>query len=372
MIQIPISELKKARTLLSRVRYTQCTLPPLKHILARVDGTGITLAVSDLDHWLETRIDLPGIPNRPAEFLIPIEALNAAVKADKASDVRLYPKGRKGHRELKLVAISGGMKIESMHSTADWEEFPNRPVIDGTDTLLPAATMAALKAVAPCASTNEKREILRGVYFTPEEGGMLITTDGKRLAGAPATIPERNLVLPTPAVKVLGHRDFLTGDVTVTIPDDEEKHLVAFRAGDHVLISKTIEGSYPSYQQVIPREQPHSVTIPEEQRGAVCKWLRSQKGRAEGVSLSVDKPGLLTLTQTDERGITVALITVPVEVIGTPPVISFRPSYLADALSIGGILGLSHEISPGMAKGPGGQFCVVMPLRTKAIAQTAA
>jgi len=61
------------------------------------------------------------------------------------------------------VSISGGMRIESMHATADWEDFPDRPVIHGTDTLLPATTMAALKTVAPCASTNEKRKILNGV-----------------------------------------------------------------------------------------------------------------------------------------------------------------------------------------------------------------
>ena len=359
MIQIPIAALKKARTLLGRVRFAQCKLPALNHILARIDGAELTLAVSDLDHWLETRITLPAVPTGPAgpdSFLIPAEALNAAVQADKGSDVLLHPKGRKGHRELKLVAISGGMRIESMHATADCEDFPERPVIHGTDTLLPATTMAALQTVAPCASTNEQRQILNGVFFTPEGGGMLIATDGKRLAGAPATVPERNLILPTPAVKVLAHRDFLAGDVTLTLPDDEEKHLVAFRAGDHVLISRAIEGSYPNYRQVIPREQAHSVTIPEQQRGAVIKWLRSQKGRAEGVRLSVDKPGRLTLTQTDGSGTTIALITVPVDVQGTPPVITFCPRYLADALGIGATLGLSDEMNPGMTRTDEGRF----------------
>ena len=63
----------------------------------------------------------------------------------------------------------------------------------------------------------------------------------------------------------------------------------------HELSATAEAGCYPNYQHVIPREQAHAVTIPEEQRDAVCKWLRSQKGRAEGVSLSVDKPGHLTL-----------------------------------------------------------------------------
>jgi DNA polymerase-3 subunit beta len=372
MIQIPIAALKKARTLLGRVRSAQCKLPVLNHILARIDSTGITLAVSDLDHWLETRIPLPVSPNGPTEFLIPNEALTAAVKADNSSSVILHPKGRNGHRELKLVAISGGMRVESNHATADWEDFPARPVIDGTSTLLPAATMAALKTVAPCASTDDKRQVLQGVFFDPEDGGMLVATDGRKLAGAPATVPESKFILPSPAVKVLGHSDFLKGDVTVTLPDDTEKNLAAFRAGDHVLMSKTIVGNYPNYQQVIPSKQDHSVTIADDRRDAVCKWLRSQKGRAESVRLSIDKPGQLTLTQTDRSGSTIAIITVPVEIQGVPPVISFDPKNMADALVIGGTLGISDAMNPGMTRTPGGRFCVVMPLRTKVAAQAAA
>ena len=80
--------------------------------------------------------------------------------------------------------------------------------------------------------------------------------------------------------------------------------------------------------------------------------------------LSVDQPSQLTLTQADGKGATIALITVPVAVKGTPPVIAFSPSYLADALGIGGTLGLSDEMNPGMTRTPDGCFCVIMPMRT--------
>ena len=88
--------------------------------------------------------------------------------------------------------------------------------------------------------------------------------------------------------------------------------------------------------------------------------------------LSVDKPGRLTLTQEDAHGITIALITVPVEIQGNPPVITFSPKYLADAFEVGGILHLSDEMNPGMMRTPEGRFCVVMPMRTRAAAQSAA
>jgi hypothetical protein len=197
MIKIPVSALKAARKLLTRLPFTRCSLPVLGHVLARTDAEGITLAVTDLDSWLETRITLPTPTTGPAAFLIPSAALAAAVKADKGSEVILMPKGRAGHRELKLITISGGMRIESMHSAADWEDFPDRPSVEGPAAEIPAATFDALKAVAPCASRDEKRQVLGGVLFSPEDGngsgnganGMLIATDGKHLAGPPALVP---------------------------------------------------------------------------------------------------------------------------------------------------------------------------------------
>ncbi|CAN5151422.1 hypothetical protein BH23VER1_BH23VER1_32620 [soil metagenome] len=372
MIKIPIAALQRARTLLSRASFAKCNLPAPSHVLARTDGPDLVLAVSAPDLWLETRIRLPAPPTGPAGFLIPAGALAAAARADRGSTVLLQPTGRRGHRELEIVTVSGGMRTGAMHATADREDFPARPAAGGPATVLPAATMAALQAVAPCASTDGTRQVLNGVLFTPGGGGMLITTDGRRLAGAPAAVPGRELILPNQAARVLGHPDFLGGDVALTLSADEEERLVEFQAGDHVLICRTVEGRYPDYRQVVPREQPHAVTIPEDQRAAICKWLRSQNGRAGSVRLSIGKPGHLTLTQADGGGTTVALITVPVQIQGTPPAISFDPKYLADAIGIGGILGLSDGQDPGMARTPDGRFCVVMPMRTTAGARTAA
>ena len=89
----------------------------------------------------------------------------------------------------------------------------------------------------------------------------------------------------------------------------------------------------------------------------VC-WLRG--GR---VRLSVERSGELTLSRSGAQGIA-ATLRVPATIIGIPPAISFHPGYLAEALEIGGTLRLSDEMSPGMTEGPGGRFCVVMPLRT--------
>ncbi len=55
-LTILVSDLIAARKLLTRIPFARLKLPVLTHILATVDAAGLTLAVTDLDHWLETRI----------------------------------------------------------------------------------------------------------------------------------------------------------------------------------------------------------------------------------------------------------------------------------------------------------------------------
>jgi DNA polymerase-3 subunit beta len=247
--------------------------------------------------------------------------------------------------------------------TAD--EFPARPVVKGSITALPKETFASLDIVAGCVSTDATRYVLNGVHFTPEDGGMLIATDGRRLAGAPARVPGRSFTLPNTAVHVLVHPDFSTRDAAVQQADDDDGEKgthIQFRSGPHTLIAKTIEGHYPNYRNVIPGYLPQSVTIPETHRPALIAWLRSLKGKSNSVRLTWETPGHLTLTHRDYDTVG-ATLQVPVTIDGQPPVIAFEPKYLADALEIGPTLRLVDKLNPGTATGPSGNFCVLMSLR---------
>jgi len=159
------------------------------------------------------------------------------------------------------------------------DEFPVRPIVKGPITALPKEIFAALGIVAGCASTDATRYILNGVHFTPADGGMLIATDGNRLAGAPARVPNRAFVLPTTTVHVLLHPDFSTRDAAVLQADGEDADKgtnLQFRSGSHTLIARIIVGQYPNYRNVISGHLPESVTIPETHRCALIAWLRGE------------------------------------------------------------------------------------------------
>ncbi|MEY3897055.1 MAG: polymerase beta subunit, central domain [Verrucomicrobiota bacterium] len=79
--------------------------------------------------------------------------------------------------------------MKSVYHPGAADDFQARPIVKGRITALPRETFAALGIVAVCASTDATRHILNAVHFNPNDGGMLIATDEKRLAGAPARVP---------------------------------------------------------------------------------------------------------------------------------------------------------------------------------------
>ncbi len=361
-ILIPSNTLRDAKKLFSRLKHLRCKLPMLRHLLLTADPEGIRLAATDLDHWLETSISDDGC--EPLSFLIPPEAMEAACRADKGTLVSFTPCGGKRSRELRLTLQTGGIESTSVYPTLDAKEFPERPETMGTVTAVPPATMEGLAHVAGCASTDTTRHILNGVLFTPEDGGRLAATDGRRLACCPATVPPQSFVLPNGACHILGHPDFTADLATITWIDhkDEEKRRVAIKCGRHQLVSKPLVGNYPNYKQVIPAHAQELAVIPHDRKPGLIAWLRSLGKDQASVRLDWHKRGQLTLTHRDASGHS-ATMQVPVEIHGTPPVIAFNARYLADALEIGSTLCLSDELSPGICRHPTGRFCVIMPMR---------
>jgi len=365
-ILIPINSLKAARKLLTRIPFARLKLPALTHVLATIDAAGLSLAVTDLDHWLEIRLPATLPSHAPASFLIPAEALAAAARADRGSSARLEISGDPENPVLRLTVSCGGMAVDAVYYPVAADQFPPRPTVEGRIHALPKETFQALARVASCASTDATRHVLNGVLFSPADGGILIATDGRRLAGAPASVPCREFILPNAAARVLCHADFLVRDAAIIqpAPPDPADLRVQFRSGPLTFIARTIEGQYPDYRRVIPTHIPEVITIQENRKPALISWLRSLRGRCESVRLTWERPSHVTLTGT-ESGTTTATLQVPVVIEGKPPEISFSPAYLADALQIGSTLKLTDELSPGLASDSFGNFCLIMSRRDR-------
>ena len=366
-IILPTRVLRECKRLFGRLRHTRKTLPVLTHILLQAGPGGIRLTVTDLDHWIESHVSTG--PFEPVRFLIPPDAMDTACRADRGTFATFTSYGGRRNKELGLVITQGGIEATSLHPTLDANEFPELPALEGETITLPPDTLRNLDSVAGCVSKDITRHILNGVFFTPDEGGRLVATDGKRLAVCPVEAPPQSFVLPSPAVSILRHPAFGSDLCEFTWLDtkDPDKRRVAFRCGPHLLVATTITGRYPDFQQVIPRDAKELAVIPHDRRPGLIAWLRGLKSaghRDPSVRLDWKRGSVLRLTHRDGDGRS-SFLEVPVEIHGKPPVIAFHPDYLADALEIGGTLCLRDEISPGICRHPTGRYCVLMPMRVQ-------
>lgn len=365
MIIVSASELQSARRILTRLRFERLQSPVLTHVRATLENGTMTLAVTDGIHWLESRIPNAATPGDTARFLIPAKALAEAARSGKGKLVQLNFSDGPGKPLLEVTIMSNSAINRITYPTEPSNSFPDRPAVPkGLIKTLPMETLSAMHAVGICASKDDMLyPRIAGVYFSPESGGVVVATDGRQLASAPASVPDHEFTLPNSAVHVLEHPNFTSSDVEIVMSENPGDWLVEFRAGLHTLIAKTVDKSYPDYRAVIPDHLPVSVTVPEAQRMPLINRLRSLKGKQQHVRLTWDKPGHMTLTHHDTATTPVSF-EIPVAIDGDPPAISFLPRILANALTLGSTIRLYNNETPCVVSDPSGKFCVIMRVRT--------
>jgi DNA polymerase-3 subunit beta len=260
------------------------------------------------------------------------------------------------------------------------DEFPPLPEFgdEKAHTLQQDELSAMLKSVAYAQSQDETRYTLNGVYFNFKEGSLsLVATDGRRLAliSKEMVVPAAGtgaIILPAKTVSELA-RILDKGD-KVKINFNDRR--CAFQIGtdkdgsglvDSVyLYSKVVEGSYPNYQQVIPKETHQRIKLERElllqcvhRAALVC----SEKSNSVRMKLTSN---LLEITaQSPDFG--EAHESMAIGYSGPDLQVAFNPAFVIDPLRAltkdEVFLELKDEVSPGVFKTLDNFICVIMPMR---------
>ena len=242
------------------------TLPVLSNILVEALKDGIRLSGTDLDIAVSTRIaasvDQEGAITLPAKKLVEIvrELPSAAIRIGGSGEQRVSLEC--GKSKFKLLGLSR-------------EEFPAFPAIkfDQSWKIKSGDMQKLISHVAFAASTEESRPILNGVLWELRNDRMrMVATNGHRLArmdvplvGVAAT--SADLIVPPKALEQI--RRLFGADDEIEIARSEN-HL-GFRSDSTQIFTRLIEGPYPPYEQVIPRENDKAVTA---DRVAITAALR--------------------------------------------------------------------------------------------------
>ncbi|OGA86298.1 MAG: DNA polymerase III subunit beta, partial [Burkholderiales bacterium RIFCSPHIGHO2_12_63_9] len=234
------------------------TLPILANVLIRKTGNALQLTTSDLEVQIRTTAELGG---DTGDF-------TTTVNARKIIDVlRTMPSDQTVSLETsqdKLV-LKGGKSRFTLASLPA-EDFPlvQEAASFGPAFSVPQKTLKHLLGqVAFAMAVQDIRYYLNGILFVAEGKQLsLVATDGHRLAFASATldveVPKQEVILPRKTVIELQR---LLSDADGALEMRFASNQAKFSFGTLEFVTKLVEGKFPDYNRVIPRNHHNSVTL---------------------------------------------------------------------------------------------------------------
>jgi DNA polymerase III subunit beta len=242
------------------------TLPILSNILFELDKMKLSLKVTDLDVSMTSTIDVES--QKGGAIAVPAKVFYEIVR--ELPDFELEISTFENRMEIKCG--SGVYKMSGFPP----DDFPKLPDVHvGRQVKMDGKILARMiKKVLFAVSRDETRPALNGIlWHTTEEGLNMVATDGHRLAkiirsDLKLTGSGKDIIVPP---KVLDNLVKLMGDEPGELGIIINEGSIIFLLEGAVLTSRLLEGPYPNYEQVIPKENSKKVIIDKEILQAAVK-----------------------------------------------------------------------------------------------------
>ena len=311
------------------------TLPVLANVLIRKTGPNLELTTSDLEIQVRTTAELGGDAGNFA----------TTVGARKLIDIlRSMP----ADQTVTLTANQNKLTLQGGKSRFTLQTLPSDdfPLVQeaadfGPMFSVPQKTLKTLvNQVHFAMAVHDIRYYLNGILFVAEGKSLtLVATDGHRLALAQATldteIPKQEVILPRKTVLELQR---LLKDEDTPIEMRFAGNQAKFSFSGMEFVTKLVEGKFPDYNRVIPKNHKNSITLGRApllaslQRAAI---LTSEKFK--GVRVNIE-PGVLRIASSNAEQ-EEAKEELEIDYAGDAIEIGFNVTYLIDAM-----LNMSQEM----------------------------
>ena len=256
------SELNGALQLVSRAVATRPTHPVLANVLLTADAGSNRLSLTGFDLSLGIQTSLAASVETSGAITLPARLLGEIVSR-LSSDSPVTLAVEDSGEQVQLTSLSGSYQMRGMSA----DDYPDLPMVESGMTLKlqPERLVQALKGTLFASSADEAKQLLTGVHLKFNQRALeAAATDGHRLAvlnvedalqdeavtdavdddGFAVTLPSRSLR------EVERLMASWRSDEPVSLFCDRGQ--VVFLAADQMVTSRTLEGTYPNYGQLIP------------------------------------------------------------------------------------------------------------------------
>ncbi len=327
-ITVSREELTGALALVSRVAVSRSPQAILQGVKFSAGPAGLELRATDLDIGI-TYVHSPSHCEGSEEFVLLPERLSSALREIGDSDVTLYTDAS----DLVLQHGDGMFKFRRM----DADDFPNLPAFPeaGTHRFKAAPLAQMLSRTVFCSGREKGRYAINGVYITIGDGLFeMAATDGKRLSACSLNLEGakdiQGLVLPVKLAEILNKEiSGLAPDAPVDMFTDGRQ--VSFKFADVVLSGRLVEGEYPAYRSVIPKNNDKIAVVDRDEFTRICRASMIFTDIAnKAVGFTFDTDSLTVHSRLQELG--EAKLKIAVRYTGDPVTLGFNPQYLMDYL----------------------------------------
>ena len=330
----------QALQLVSRAISGQQALPILNSVLVEVEGKRCTVSATDLELSIVTNFEA----NIENEGAITIPAKAVLNFAQYNTDGEILLETSEG-TQLKCTSKHAKTFIAGEASS----EFPTISRIEKETTLIleSAPLLEALHKVTFASAKSTLRPVLSGVYVRTERGKLiLVATDSYRLSEycIESDVGETDVscIIPTKVLEelkmILGGRKGDREDGDADKKKNPQKVSIALSSqqiemtvGNTRLLSRLIEGKFPDYQQIIPRETVTKAALPTKELLTVVKRMHYfAKEINNNLTLTFTPKGVHITTPQTQAGKDET--SLDAEVSGKENKIALSSSYLLDFL----------------------------------------
>ncbi|WP_309730615.1 DNA polymerase III subunit beta [Chamaesiphon sp. OTE_75_metabat_556] len=334
--------------LVSRAVSTRPTHPVLANIKLEATTNPDTIQLTGFDLSLGIQTNFSAQVAESGMLTLPAKLLNDIVAKLPSGEITLDDEA--GENLVTITSESGRYQVRGMSA----EEFPELPSIEQGETnqLSATAFIDGLKGSLVACSQDESKQVLTGVYLKVEPERLeFAATDGHRLG-----IVE---VYPNDADSADGDSDAESvanpsmGSFEVTVPakalrelekmlgsgQDEdrlglqlEQGQVVFGWGDRKLTTRTLEGKYPDYRLLIPKQFQRQITLDRKQLLSALERIAVLADKTNLVKFSIDSASQSIALSVESQDLGSGRESLAGQVSGADLDIAFNIKYLMDGL----------------------------------------
>ncbi|MBI5018939.1 DNA polymerase III subunit beta [Candidatus Gottesmanbacteria bacterium] len=327
-IHVLQENLLKSLTRITRVVPTRPQLPILQNLKLVASEEGLEITATNMETtetiWVGSKVEKSG------EVCVSARVLTELVASLPPETVHLIIKEEALH-------VSCG-KFTAELPTVGAAEFPPKPELLSKDVakIDKEKFCSTLSGVLFAAATDEGRPVLTGVRVVEEgEKTLFVATDGYRLSLRRVVLPVKSLsgvIIPAKAlieVVKLSNEDKEEKEIKVGLAGE---HQAGFVVGDTTLLTRLIDGEYPSFERIIPKTFTTRALIEKEPfLQAVRSAAIFARDNANIIRLNLDKQRVVVSANAAQTGKNA--IELGAKIDGDGGEIAFNSRFLLDFLS---------------------------------------